>query len=218
MEASEVDEILAKAEAKSAPVPLQEEPAEGDGSDSEKSDGEAEAEGLAHVDEDGDLSLEVGGQDLSQIQEGDPTVQGEAAPQLGAKEIKMEMKKVQDPKIGVIAKLRECMAKLDKIYMFLDEASGGVEPQSKQNAEAKASGRKNLIVSLSDAKHNFRIPLTRGNHTPRRTDEDDDTEDLEDRSTLKMKADRLVTRKKREEAARFDEFRNEIIPPPKKGR
>ena len=131
MKASEVDEILAKAEAKSAQPSVQQESAEGDGSESEKSDGDddADAGGMAHADEDGDLSLEVGGVDLSQIQEGDPTVQGEAAAveQMGAKEIKMEMKKVQDPKTGVIAKLRECMAKLDKIYLFLEEEAGGVE-------------------------------------------------------------------------------------------
>lgn len=212
-----MNEILTKAGAKNLPAPIQEEAADGDGTGSEKSDAETDADGITQVDQDSDLSLEVGGQDLSQIEEGDPTLQGEvaAADQMGSKEIKMEMKKVQDPKTGVIAKLRECMAKLDKVYMMLEEQVGGVEPQSRQNAEAKASGRKNLIVTLSDAKHNYRIPLTRGNVTPRRTDEDDDTEDLEDRSTLKMKADRLVTRKKREEAARFDEFGNEIIPPKK---
>lgn len=222
LEESQVDEILAMAEAKNAPAPVAEELAEGEegdeGSDADEADAD-QAQGAHDLGgEDADLSVEVGGQDMSQIEEGDdPTVQGEGGvgEQMGGKEIKMEMKKVQDAKTGVLAKLRESMAKLDFVYMFLQEKrknTGGVAPQTKQNAEAKATGTKNLHITLEHAEYNNRISMTRSGTTPRRNDEDDDDQDLDDRSTIKNKAERLVAKKKKEEASRFDEFGMAIIP------
>ena len=220
LEEDEANEILAQAEAKdaaSAPA-RREDPAEEDRGE-EDSDAEAQDAGAVREASDGDLSLEVGGQDMSQIDEGDPTNgPGDGAGDgMTSKEIKLEMKKVRDPKTGVIAKLRESMAKLNYIYSYLEERTkGGIAPQTKQNAEAKVSGAKNLRVTLADAKHNCRIPLQRGGNTPRRDDNEDDGEGLDDRGTIKNKAERFVARKKREEAARFDEFGNEIIQPAKK--
>ena len=211
------------AEAKNGPAPVAEELAEGEGGDEESDADDVNADETQGADdlglggEDGNLSVEVGGHDISQIEEGDdPTVQGEGrvGEQMGAKEIKMEMKKVQDAKTGVLAKLRESMAKLDYVYMFLQEKQktiGGVALQTKQNAEAKATGAKNLLITLEDAEHNYRISMTRGGLTPRRNDENDDDEDLDDRGTIKNKAERLVARKKREEASRLDEYGNEIV-------
>ena len=224
LEEHEVDQILAQAilgSKDAAQDTSAQDPAQGEGgdNDSDKSDAEAQdADAVGAADDDGDLSVEVGGQDMSLIEEGDPTIgpgdgTGDA---MTSQEIKMEMKKVQDPKTGVIAKLRESMAKLNYIYAFLEERRGGMAPQTKQNAEAKVSGAKNLLVTLSDAKHNYRIPLQRGGNTPRRDDNEDDGDELEDRGTIKNKAERLVAKKKREEAARFDEFGNEIIQPVKK--
>ena len=220
LEEDEANEILAQAEAKdaaSAPA-RREDPAEEDRGE-EDSDAEAQDADAMREASNGDLSLEVGGQDMSQIDEGDPTNgPGDGAGDgMTSKEIKLEMKKVRDPKTGVIAKLRESMAKLNYIYSYLEERTkGGIAPQTKQNAEAKVSGAKNLKVTLADAKHNYRIPLHRGGNTPRRDDNEDDGADFEDRGTIKNKAERFVARKKREEAARFDEFGNEIIQPAKK--
>ena len=109
--------------------------------------------------------------------------------------------------------MRESIAKLEYMYTYLEERLGVIAPQTKQNAQAKASGAKNLKVTLSDAKHNLRVALQRGSGlTPRRTDDEDDDYDLEDRSTIKNKCDRLVAKKKREYAALFDEFGNPVMP------
>ena len=221
LEEDERNQILAQAESKdaaSAPA-LREDPAQEEEGGEEDSDAEAQDADAMREASNGDLSLEVGGQDMSQIDEGDPTNgPGDGAGDgMTSKEIKLEMKKVRDPKTGVIAKLRESMAKLNYIYSYLEEKTkGGIAPQTKQNAEAKVSGAKNLRVTLADAKHNCRIPLQRGGNTPRRDDNEDDGEGLDDRGTIKNKAERFVARKKREEAARFDEFGNEIIQPAKK--
>ena len=228
LDEDQVDEILARAEEAQQTMPISSEAAPAEGGDEEDSEEEAAQEDSMEA----DLSLEVGGADISQIEGGDPTVQlqdaEEGAQQMGPKEIKMEMKKVQDPKTGVLAKMRESIAKLEYIYQCLSEQKGSVPAQSKQSAEAKVSGTKNLeewlskngitarAVALSDAEYNYRLPLTKVSTTPRRTDEDDNDEDLEDSHTLKVKADRLVAKKKREIAAMYDEFGNLRVEVPKK--
>ena len=67
---------------------------------------------------------------------------------------------------------------------------GGVPAQSKQNAEAKASGTRNLedwlstqgmemkTITLKDDKFNYRLTLQRDKSSPRRTDEDDDDAEM----------------------------------------
>lgn len=226
LEEDQVDEILALAQAQNPPPPpVLEEEGGGEDSDETGEDKEdaadqdqeppdADLDAPGQDASDGDLSHEVGGEDLSVIDGADGTVvaSGAEGQQLGKVEIKMEIKKVQDAKTGVLAKLRETMAKLHYIHNHLEQQRGGVPKQTKQNAEAKASGSANLKVTLDEAQHNMRIPMSRGRTTPRRTDDDDDDEDLEDRGSIKNKAERLVAKKKREEAARFDEFGNEIIP------
>ena len=213
-----VEEILAAAQAREQDsTPEEEIVVAGDdtGSDEEEDDENKSAE----------LSIEAGDglQNISEIKEGEATELQEAGDenaQMGPQEIKMEMKKVQDPKTGVIAKLRESMAKLDYMYQHLAKNKGGVPAQSKQNAEAKASGTRNLedwlstqgmemkTITLKDAKFNYRLPLQRDKSSPRRTDEDDDEEEMDDRGSIKKKADVMVNKKRRELAAMLDEDGN----------
>jgi len=228
LEEDQVEEILAKAQAKNAqPQPAvarkkeDEENGKGEGDDSDKSEQDVDDVNRPDSLDDLDLSVQVGDEDMSHIEQGELTVEGAVGEVKGVEdalgevkaEIKMEMKKVQDPKTGVIAKLRESIAKLEYMYTYLEERTGAIAPQTKQNAQAKASGAKNLKVTLSDAKHNLRVALQRDSGvTPRRTDDEDDDYDLEDRSTIKNKCDRLVAKKKREYAALFDEFGNPVMP------
>lgn len=127
-------------------------------------------------------------------------------------EREMEMKKADDPKVGAAAMLKTCHEKLAHVYDFLEDNSRGVPPQTKEHAsEVRVSD--NLLLGLVDLQNNMRIPTEpRRQRSPRR--EDDDAEDIEDRNTIKSKAERLVKREEKKKN-QVDEFGVEIVPPPK---
>jgi len=145
----------------------------------------------------------------------DEAEKDEADVSLDDPEHKAEMKKVEDPKTGVAAVMKGCHEKLNYVYRFLDANTQGVPPQSQDDVSDMRISN-NLLLGLVDLQHNFRIPMDHRDErrTPRRTDEDDDAE-LEDRGTIKVKSERLVARRRREQAAKFDEFGNEILQPTK---
>jgi hypothetical protein len=73
-----------------------------------------------------------------------------------------------------------------------------------------------LLLGLTDLHNNTRIPVgdLKPKRSPRKHNNEDDGTEVEDRGTVKSKADRLVAKKKKEIAGRFDEFGNEILQPP----
>mmetsp|Transcript_47860 Transcript_47860/g.109119 ORF Transcript_47860/g.109119 Transcript_47860/m.109119 type:complete len:735 (+) Transcript_47860:54-2258(+) len=124
------------------------------------------------------------------------------------------LKAVDDPERGVVAIMRRSMDRLAQVYHWLEENYPGGVPE--QNAAAAKDLRlsRELHVGLTDLVNNYRIPMdlheAERRTSPRR---EDDGLELEDRAAIKWKADKLVARRKKEQANRFDEYGNEIAPP-----
>eukprot|EP00960_Hanusia_phi_P035672 751856-Hanusia_phi.AAC.8 len=121
----------------------------------------------------------------------------------------LAMKKVEHPKIGVVAMLYETSSKLAYVYKYLKHVEGQVPAQAEESIRSLRAGH-DMPVGLIDLKNNYRLPLSRVNRSPRRTHDEEDQADTDDRNAIKMKSERIVARKKKELASRFDEFGNEI--------
>jgi len=120
------------------------------------------------------------------------------------------MRQVDDPERGVVAIMRRSMERLMQVYAWLDQNYPGGVPEQEAAAARELRLSLQLHVGLTDLANNFRVPID-GSHgddrrSPRRAD--DEGAELEDRSAIKSKAERMVARKRRELAARFDEFGN----------
>mmetsp|Transcript_11537 Transcript_11537/g.39794 ORF Transcript_11537/g.39794 Transcript_11537/m.39794 type:complete len:384 (+) Transcript_11537:1273-2424(+) len=152
----------------------------------------------SNVESAGDLSL-------SQVVQG-----GSFEETLNDPEHMLAMKKVEHPRFGVVAILLETSDKLANVYSYLKRVQGEVPPQEEASIRS-LKGAHEMPVGLIDLKNNYRLPLSRVNRSPRRAQEEDDHAETDDRNAIKLKSERIVARKKRELASRFDEFGNEIV-------
>lgn len=94
-------------------------------------------------------------------------------------------------------------------------------PEHLEDAE-EVRVSESLLLGLTDLRNNTRIPVgdLKPKRSPRKPNNEDDGTEVEDRNTVKSKADRLVSKKKKEIAGKYDEFGHEIlqVPPASKGK
>ena len=145
--------------------------------------------------------------------------------------------RAHDPSGGAVALLAACADRLARVCRFLEVHTEGVPPQRLEDAlTVSTSG--GVLLRLDATPHNARVLLDDrgGLATARETARAEWADDaggaaaaaaaaagssggwlegpVEDRGEIKARAERLVARRKKELAARFDEYGNEIIRAP----
>ena len=142
------------------------------------------------------------------------------------------MRRVHDPSGGAVALLAACTDRLEQVLRFLEVHTQGVPPQRLEDA-LTVSASTSALLRLDATPHNARVQLddrgglatARGTARAEWAEEHDGSRvsagaagaaaegPVEDRAEIKARADRLVARRRKELAARFDEYGNEIARP-----